>query len=84
MQLICNFNQFSFDHKIIMIDGENTNTTVLSVEADKLGEILAGMSSNCNKIHLFGNEIYAEKIIDDIKTNLALLNINNNIEIEVN
>lgn len=84
--IVCGFKLYELHQLIEFVSSEGEVEQVAISSLEHMGEDIAQACAkyNTNKVHLFGNANYAEKLIEDIKT-YSVINYNkNNIEIEVN
>ena len=86
--IICNFNMFDKEQKIIEVNSETKKTSIVAVSNfDDLGINIARACQNIEdyKIHLYGSTDFLETaVIPQIKKYLGLTYGLDNLEIEVN
>lgn len=84
--VVCGFKLYELHQLIEFVSPEGEVEQVAISSLEHMGEDIAQACAkyNTNKVHLFGNAVYAEKIIEDIN-NYSVTKYNKNIlEIEVN
>lgn len=86
--LACNINLFSKNQDIILIENSDfNNATITSCDLSDLGKTLTDIcfSENIDTIHIYGNEEFIKKIINDIDIHSGCSAYSNNmIKVEVN
>lgn len=80
--LVCNLTMFTYGQKVFLVDDNNTHD-VGTFSIDDLGKNLVKLCQvyHTHKIHIFGNDEYANNIADQVCGNYYE---NNKIEVEVN
>ena len=84
--IVCEFKLYELHQLIEFVSPEGEVEQVMISSLEYMGEDIAQACTkyNTNKVHLFGNAVYAEKIIEDINNYSVTKYNKNNLEIEVN
>lgn len=84
-KIVSIFHMFELHQPICIVDDEKETVVAIS-NLESLGRDLANLCHvhQVNHVHLFGNEEYANQIIQDLKEQASLAYSNENIIIEVN
>lgn len=86
--LACNINLFSKNQDIILIENSDFNNAIITpCDLSDLGKTLTDIcfSENIDTIHIYGNEEFIKKIINDIDIHSECSAYSNNmIKVEVN
>ena len=86
--LACNINLFSKNQDIILIENSDFNNAIITpCDLSDLGKVLTDFcfAENIDTIHIYGNEEYIKKIIQDIDVYSGCSAYSNNmIKVEVN
>lgn len=88
-KIVCNFDLFGVSNIYIYQNGDPSNIDYLhrvTTSVDTIGQFIAETvkTTKIPNIHLFGNEIYIQGIIENILFNCKELYSKNDIKIEVN
>lgn len=89
-KIICNFDLFGVSNIQIRQNDDDSSDTgclyQLTTSADTIGQFIAKAvkTTKIPNIHLFGNEMYIQGIIENILFNCKELYGENDIKIEVN
>lgn len=86
--LVCNINLFTKEQSILLIkDSDYSTASIMSCDLQDLGKVLTDFcfAENIDTIHIYGNEEYIKKIIQDIDVYSGCSAYSNNmIKVEVN
>ena len=86
--LVCNINLFTKEQSILLIkDSDYSTASITPCDLSDLGKTLTDIcfSENIDTIHIYGNEEFIKKIINDIDIHSGCSAYSNNmIKVEVN